>query len=261
MVITFFVKNSVAQEETSRLNPSAFADFLYNSELYDFASEEYERLIFDEPGNLVYLKRLLKCYQKTGNDDRLMPFDKMKEIDDKETLQEFYDLLLLTNNISYMDMMMAEKSSLFSMEESMDHAFKSAIARRDWNGLSELKIPHTDTKKYDPLFDKIENTRFKKPATAAIMSAIIPGAGRVYAKDTKDGLISLFIVGSTAYQSYRRFNQKGIKSVSGWIFGGISLGFYISNIYGSYQSAKYYNKKLDDKIYQFALPTLLYNSN
>src|SRR5690606_34905714 len=83
----------------------------------------------------------------------------------------------------------------------------------------------------------------KSPAVAGIMSAVIPGSGRVYARDYKDGLISLLFIGGTAFQSYRRFHDKGIKSVGGWIYGGISFGFYVANIYGSVQSAKIFNAK------------------
>lgn len=253
------VSDCFSQDDVPPIDPSAFANFLLNSEHYDFASEEFERLLFSDPSNIVYLKKLIQCYKKTGQSERLINKFQLKKVDDKATLHEYYDLLILANETEVLSNAIMEKEALFSQSEKLDLKYKLAVAKKDWNRFQELDAT-IRVEKYSTISEKIQNTKYKKPGIAAGLSALIPGAGRFYAKDAKDGIISLIIVGTTAYQSYRRFDQKGIKSVSAWIFGGVSLGFYISNIYGSYQSAKYYNKKLDDKIYQYALPIVLYNT-
>jgi len=230
-------------------------------ELYQFAAEEYERLLYQDASNLVFLKRLIQCYKKTGDSNRITSRLAKQDINDTAVLQEYYDLLLLNNNLESFTQSFNSKRSLFDLEQQLNLDYKLAIGHRDWNQVKALKQKNPDHIKHDKIIALINNSKYKNPTLAATMSAIVPGAGRFYAKDAKDGIISLVIVGASAYQSYRRFDQKGIKSVSAWIFGGISLGFYLSNIYGSYQSAKFYNKKLDDKIYQYALPTILYSTN
>ena len=91
--------------------------------------------------------------------------------------------------------------------------------------------------------------RRKKPWLAATYSAIIPGSGKIYSKNAKEGVTSLFFVTALGYQSFRAFKKRGSKAVSGWIYGGLSLGFYLGNIYGSQQSAKNYNTRKLNTIY------------
>ena len=96
---------------------------------------------------------------------------------------------------------------------------------------------------YKELTQQALETKRKSPALAGIMSAVIPGTGRFYSKDWKDGIVSMFFAGAMGFQAYRGFSKSSIKSTRGWIYGGIGFGFYLGNIYGSVQSAKFYNKK------------------
>jgi hypothetical protein len=93
-----------------------------------------------------------------------------------------------------------------------------------------------------------EIIKLKSPFLAASMSAIVPGSGKFYTRDWKDGLIGLLTVGASAYQSVRGFQRRGVSSGYGWVFGGLATGFYFGNIYGSVQSAKRYNKKKKQNI-------------
>ena len=88
----------------------------------------------------------------------------------------------------------------------------------------------------------------KKRAGIALGLSLVPGLGRVYTKNAKDGLVSLFVVGITSFLSYRGFSQKGIESGPGWVYGSLCLGFYVGNLYGSYRSAKIYNTKFHESI-------------
>lgn len=115
--------------------------------------------------------------------------------------------------------------------------------------LSKLSVPENDGLPVGALALLMKEAAAKpdkKPWLAASMSAIVPGSGKFYTGDWTDGLMSLIFVGATAYQSYRGFNDKGLKSARGWIFGGLSLGFYTGNIYGSVVAAKKKNQKKKD---------------
>ncbi|MEL6843170.1 MAG: hypothetical protein AAFP02_08140, partial [Bacteroidota bacterium] len=59
----------------------------------------------------------------------------------------------------------------------------------------------------------------------------------------KDGIIALLTVGSFAYTAWRTYNRSGFESPLFWIYGGIALGFYGGNLYGSWQSALRYNER------------------
>ena len=81
-------------------------------------------------------------------------------------------------------------------------------------------------------------TSNKSPVLAAGLSTIMPGTGRMYAGRFLDGLMGLWMVllpGTAAYGSL-----KDGKSIKGNFFAGITLIFYLGEIYGAYRTAKYY---------------------
>ncbi|MFH1319815.1 MAG: hypothetical protein ABII90_04070 [Bacteroidota bacterium] len=104
-----------------------------------------------------------------------------------------------------------------------------------------------------------EHEKYKSPALALMMSAVIPGSGKAYSKRFGDALISFLFVSTNAYASYRAFNKKGIKSPNGWIFGGLAFSFYSANLFGSAKSAKRYNSDLQ-KRYQNNAENIIYTS-
>ena len=93
------------------------------------------------------------------------------------------------------------------------------------------------------LVDSLEfsQTRYlsnKSPIFAASLSAILPGTGRVYAGRFLDGLMGLWMVllpGTAAYGSL----QQG-QAMKGNFFKGITLIFWLGEIYGAYRTEKYY---------------------
>ncbi|MEM7659009.1 MAG: hypothetical protein AAF399_22995, partial [Bacteroidota bacterium] len=88
------------------------------------------------------------------------------------------------------------------------------------------------------------------PALAVGLSTLLPGSGRLYTNQWPDGLISFLLISGLSYASYRNFNRNGRSSALGWIYGGIALGFYAGNIYGSYHSAIRYNELQKSKIHR-----------
>lgn len=251
----------LSQETNQSYQPDAFANFLYSSDLHEFASEEYERLFFKYPDSLQYFKRLLSSYKLANRGDILRNRLQFNSIEDPELLEQYYDILIATKNTDKVKQWYQLSRHHFDEIKKDDIEFKIAIGEYDWKQAITIHDKNTLDKKYDVLTEKIKSTKFKKPVLASIMSGIIPGAGRFYAKDAKDALISILFIASTGYQAYRRFNQKGIGSVGGWIFAGISFGFYVGNIHGSNKAARYYNQKLNDQIFNYSLPIISDHTN
>ena len=78
----------------------------------------------------------------------------------------------------------------------------------------------------------------KSPILAAGLSTILPGTGRMYAGRFLDGLMGLWMVllpGTAAYGSLKQG-----QSMKGNFFTGITLIFWLGEIYGAYRTAKYY---------------------
>ncbi len=246
-----------SQETHQIVKEDDFAQFLVNSQLYEFAAEEYERLLFLNPSQEKYLTQLVKCYQKSGQAHllsiRLNSIDKPN----KEKVLNRINLMLISNQEDKVMEFGKKHRHFFSTNEFEEIKFRSALSRKSWIEANEIYKEQNFTKDYSKTIKSIQNPRYKNPNLAAIMSAVVPSSGRMYAKDFKDGLLSLLFIGTSGFQSYRRFKKSGIESAGGWIYGGIALGFYVSNIYGSFQAAKFYNKKIDDRLYEMVYPDIV----
>lgn len=249
------VNSQVLQESQSEAQIQKFAKYLYNLKLYDLAAEEYERLVYLNKSNPEHLKYLIRSYRGANDINKLKTRISRIELTDPDIINEYIYALMLESMNDEASQLSIEHGDKFSETQQNRIALDLSLASQDWDTsnarFSELGL--AEKMKYEPLINQINNAKYKSPTKAAILSGIIPGSGRVYAKDNIDGIISLLFVASTAYQSYRRFNQKGTKSVAGWLYGGVSLGFYISNIYGSYQSAKIYNNNINKALHAKSL--------
>lgn len=87
-----------------------------------------------------------------------------------------------------------------------------------------------------------ENLPLKSETLAAVLSAILPGSGYVYAGRYGDGLSAfllnaLFIAGTVAAVNNELYATSALT-------GGIGLPFYIGNIYGSANAVKKHNSSL-----------------
>ncbi len=119
--------------------------------------------------------------------------------------------------------------------------------------LKQHKYIYSESPLTENYYSSVMLAHPKSPLKAALLSTVIPGAGKMYAGDRHDGIVALLTVGTFAFQAYRGYSNKemgkkmGFKSPYFWIFGSVGVGFYFGNIYGSWKSAKKYNS--DQKIY------------
>jgi len=80
---------------------------------------------------------------------------------------------------------------------------------------------------------------YKSAATAALLSAVVPGLGKIYTGKYTDGITSFLLTGVLTYLSIDNFNAD--HQVRAWLFAGLAAYFYAGNIYGSAASAQIYN--------------------
>ncbi|TAE87766.1 MAG: hypothetical protein EAY81_03695 [Bacteroidetes bacterium] len=125
-------------------------------------------------------------------------------------------------------------------------AFYYDIYQQDTSS-AKNRIIHLDTQYFtctspELLLQRYRNLVLKRPGLAAGLSAIIPGLGKVYAKQPKNGLVTFFTVGALGFQAASGLALKGVTSIYGWIYVGAASVFYLGNIYGGYYAAKRYNQ-------------------
>ncbi len=232
-----------------------FADYLFAKGEYGFASEEYGRLFFMQPQNDTIMVRLSQTYRKQGNYSLatdLFRQHRSTGLDNRWLEQEYIATLLFQHDEAPFEEALSATSHI-PTETILRSRVEFAMLNRDWKKASghlegkDHSGPWVTT--YRETLQNAQAFRPRKPWLAATCSAIIPGSGKVYARNVKEGITSFFFVAAMGYQSYRAFNRRGSKSVTGWIYGGLGLGFYLGNIYGAQQSAKNYNKRRLDAIY------------
>jgi TM2 domain-containing membrane protein YozV len=92
------------------------------------------------------------------------------------------------------------------------------------------------------LYQMKANPPSKSPITASILSAIIPGSGKIYTGEISDGIVALITTGLFSFLAYDNFQAD--HNFRAWLFTGLAAMFYAGNIYGSYSSAQIYNVRI-----------------
>ena len=93
-----------------------------------------------------------------------------------------------------------------------------------------------------PLIGQYKNLPQKSEALAAILSAVIPGSGYVYAGHFGDGITAFLINGLWIAGAVTGI-QAEYYAIAG-VLAGVGLPFYLGNIYGSANAAKKWNLKV-----------------
>ncbi|MFD2523454.1 tetratricopeptide repeat protein [Emticicia soli] len=256
LLIVFPFINSSAQDLYNYDNSKKFAEYLSKSGQYEIATREYERLIFMLPQNDSLKTSLLSMYRRSGKLDQALLRGRQLYPDitmmSSPSAIEYSRSLLLKDDYKLAKEFWATNTQLSEPDKIILSA-TSEILQDHYKAANEIlevlkDEDHKLATDYKTLASQAVKIRRKSPALAGIMSTIVPGTGRFYTKDWKDGLVSMFFVGTMAFQSIRGFSKSGVKSTRGWIYGSIGLGFYLGNIHGSVASAKAYNKKSHQSI-------------
>ena len=115
--------------------------------------------------------------------------------------------------------------------------------------------PVVPKEEFLPIFDKDEQSTvsllydyrfeppYKSPSLAGILSAIIPGSGKMYVGEWGDGITTLLTTSLFAFLAYDNFRAD--HTTRAWIFTGLGAFFYAGNIYGSVASAQIFNARID----------------
>lgn len=90
-------------------------------------------------------------------------------------------------------------------------------------------------------------SRKRSPFLAAAMSAVLPGAGKIYAGQTGPGVSSLLTVGALGAITAEQWKHYGFKDWRTILSGSLFAIFYIGNIYGSYVSVGIQEQVLRDE--------------
>lgn len=255
LLLIFSLLSQLSKAQSA--SESGFAAYLLQTAQYDLATLEYERLLFHHPQNDSLAYQLLTTYRLKGQNQKAIHFASIRQQQIAEpSMRWAFQKEKAHNAVLLKDAILLQSLSKESSEMANTESEKY-LARQLLFGTSMVQgspaIPrYQDQIPLDgmllQLYNDWENRPQKSPALAATLSAILPGSGKVYAGAWKDGLVSALFVGANAFTAYRGFQNQGFRSPYVWIFGSLTTGFYLGNIFGAHKQAKKYNHQVNTQL-------------
>ena len=231
-------------------NIKLFADFLFCDKDYLRAIEEYEKYLRTVNDDSIQFKiaigySAMSDYENAVNKLHLIkktsPFYEQSKI---EMLKSLYLQNLDSAFYLFADKLINSKSvysnNAYRLKNTSLLLLKDELPEKD-----KFLIPFEDLEKNTlaDFYDLKKNPPYKSEAFAGILSAIIPGAGKIYTKEYGDGITAFLLTGLFAYLAYTNFEHD--HPTRAWIFTTLGAGFYAGNIYGSVASAQIFNAKVN----------------
>ena len=229
-------------------NIKKFADYLFCEGDYLRAVEEYQSIQNILQNDTINFKIMvsysnLGLYQISNNllqniprtskfkwsADYLYLVNKFRE--DPKGLRVFHDMPLPPEIVQ-------RRQKLINISYFYDAEFNF-----DKNYILSPFNDEIDRQTVSLLYDLKTDSPYKSPSLAGILSAVIPGSGKMYVGEWGDGITNLLLTGLFAFLAYDNF--KADHTTRAWIFTGIGAFFYAGNIYGSIASAQIFNAKID----------------
>lgn len=231
-------------------NIKLFADFLFCDKDYLRAIGEYEnylRIVGDDSIQFKiaigysYMSDFGNAVSKLSQIKKSSPFYELSKIEMLKSLylqnidSAFYlsaDLMLDSESIYSNNAYRLKNTSLLLLQDELPEKESFLIPFHD-----EEKITLSN------FYDLKKNPPYKSEVFSGILSAIIPGSGKIYTKEYGDGITAFLLTGLFAYLGYTNFEHD--HPTRAWIFTAIGAGFYAGNIYGSVASAQIFNAKVN----------------
>jgi TM2 domain-containing membrane protein YozV len=109
------------------------------------------------------------------------------------------------------------------------------------------------------MIQSCERHRPKSPFWAGLMSAVIPGTGKIYAGKTGEGIASMIATTGFGLITWENYRKLGIGHAKTIFFGAVFAANYVSNIYGSVVSVKiieneYHDATKNQILFQLHIP-------
>jgi len=232
----------------SPANIRLFADYLFCQKDYLRAYDEYKSFLDKVYNDTAAFKAALSLQKTEAFEEALNQFDRIPP-----------------QSGFYSDARIEYSRTLFLKKDfpALHNTFNKSDSSKDHYSFIKRLNTITYLYSYDPLppessfinpfpgdekssikkfYEWKEDPPYKDPLLAAVLSAVIPGLGKVYTENYTDGIFAAFLTGVFGYLAYTNFNAEHY--ARGWIFTGVSGFFYTGSIYGSAASAQIYNAKI-----------------
>lgn len=252
-LLLIIVNKSAGQDLLDYSNSKKYADYLFDNQQYKFSSIEYERICFLAPNDTLAKLRLIQSYRlmndfKTAklNLDRFFP--ELQFNAPEVVALENFRILFLDQDYEDCSRFLTQNKTI-EPSRKIEYQLGTLLMQYRWGEAKKLSedylLSQPSTAKLDDLYrisTKGTELSTKSPYLAAFLSGIVPGSGKIYTNQWKDGAYAFLITSSFAWFTYQSVKNKGFNG-SSVLLGSVALSFYTANIFGSYKSAIKYNNK------------------
>ncbi len=261
LLLLFFATSQpqTLNELHSPENIRMFADHLFSEKDYLRSVSEYERLSGLEFNDTIQFKIAFAYQSMEKYEIALGKFSNIKpeSVFHDESEKEYYKTLLQSGR--YEDL----QSNLINKDEKdfqrllyLSYLFTSNKLLYQQNFLEPF--PSAEQEKILYFYNQKKDPTYKSSWLSGLMSAFIPGSGKIYLGEFGDGIAAFLATSLFTFLSYDNFSHD--HNFRGWLFAGLGFFFYTGNIYGSVAAAQIYNAKVDYE-YNANLKVYLQNKN
>lgn len=233
-----------AQDFRSPENRKLFGDYLFCESDFLRASIEYDEYLKFYSNDTVRFKIALGFAEMENYSEAKFRFNSIS------SNSEYFE----QSRLGYLKVLIqSEEKNLFEKieVESISQNQLKLLNLASLLNLSELSKPEEFQTPFDKeekgivsgFYNQKNDPPYKSPTVAGILSAIIPGAGKIYTNQFSEGITSFILNGLFGYLAYSNFNNN--HEFRGYLFAGVGAMFYSGNIYGSVASVHKYNAFVD----------------
>ncbi len=233
----------------SPANVKKFADFLFCQKDYLRSFYEYRNYLKHESNDTVRFKiaigfQQMKRYTEALGDFKGLFFNS-KFVNSARN--EFFKTLFLDDSLNYIRQIY--NSPFYQTDDSLKIPLKLSLSASlllidplPDSSLFSRAFSTNASKKMLVLYLRRRTLSYKDPATAALLSTVVPGLGKIYTENYSDGITAFLFTTVLGYIAYDNFRAHHL--FRAWLFAGLTGLFYGGNIYGSYSAAQIFNAKV-----------------
>lgn len=252
IIILLFIPFFRAQQIdfNSPKNIKLFADFLFCDKDYLRAIDEYEKYLSFVEDDSIEFKIAISFSKIDDQINALNKFNLIKKSSifyassEMEKLKSLY--LQNVDSVYQISVdQLIRSNSPYTVNASKLRNTTLLFTQNELPEKEKFLTPFDNDEKLliNNFYDHKKDPSKKSPVLAGILSAIIPGSGKIYTEKYSDGITAFLLTGLLGYLAYTNFEHN--HQSRAWIFTALGVGFYAGNVYGSVASAQIFNVKVN----------------
>lgn len=239
-------KNNSVEELFSPQTVKSFGDHLFCEEDYLRAISEYREYLKHVNDDSTRFKIGLALsrmgrYNEASDNFKGLFFG--TSLGHEARLENYKSLFLSENYDRFRSSVNIESYYSSKYSNEIEKLFQTYLLINQFNQIDSLDFINSfqdgEKEKMLEFYIRKKAPPYKSETTAGLLSALIPGLGKIYADEVGDGIASFLFTGVLTFLAINNFNND--HQFRGWLFTGLAAYFYAGNIYGSMAAVQNYN--------------------